>query len=980
MTSSKLPLIALLAVLIAAIAVFLATSGGGDSAPVAELPTAEDPGEPTADVETGAGGEEPAAVREAVSPSAEITSNEGPALDPELRAEMAGFVGRILHHDGKPAAETEVVLYQFDLSLMLGEIEDILGEETIDPDIDAGEATTDGEGRFEIRGAWPRSVYLLHAGVDSDNPTTVIIERTPANRETVDLGDIYLRDGAVVTGVVVDDDDAPVAGALVRVVDLPAQILQMVPIERFDPEGALIVRERQIAVVVGMPSWVKRRFDQLPLPNARTAADGTFRVTGIPAGNNILAVTKPGHLSAVHAGVTLRAGAEKDVGRVRLGIGEEVYGSVTDAAGEAVPGAQVLVAQGGAVPEVFFAGPMLTAGSDGSFALTGFKPGKVIAAARRHPGDPWVATDPQPVLRDLSIVLPKGFDLTVRLTSKAGRPITAPDLDLLPGRTGDGAVIMKRFGFSQPVDLGPRQQVLEDGRYHFAGLPAGRYSLVARAPGHAMSGAQIKLSSSQEITLQLEPESGLMVQVTEQGGRPVRGAAIYCEVRGPRRQEIGELPIVCGRTSSDGRLVASSIPQGQVRISARHPRYGWVHTETRIPAPEIHLVYREPGAIEGVLTEGGNVPETGKWTIVTERRYTEGRGAMEEMPRLAAPDAKGAFTITGLQPGEYSLNPINSLSGYGSPGSFMQNMFMARMAGMEEVRYVVASGQTTHVALDTEKQPGAVDGPSARVTGSVIVNGRPATGMRVTGWGQGQISAVVDAGGRFDLGEVRVGDLYLQVMDPDSSDIISRGQLWSKSLQIEENENQDLQISLETASLTGRVTSPDGQPAPGTQVRVAGSVGTEGSARANFYSITDEQGTYSLTKIPAGKYSIRAEHDDLGRGFVDPVTIDLGAQRVDVQLRATVAISGRVDRRVFGENVGRLWLTFVSEKGSQNQSWNGIEDDGSFHFDELIPGTYRARIYANYNGQPSKEFVHDSTVQVGPAGLRGLVLRPVEAK
>jgi hypothetical protein len=279
-----------------------------------------------------------------------------------------------------------------------------------------------------------------------------------------------------------------------------------------------------------------------------------------------------------------------------------------------------------------------------------------------------VIADAQSVTSDLSVVLPQGAVLTVRLTSKAGRAIASPELRLLPGVPGDGAVVLSRFGFSRPVSLAERQETLEDGRIRFTGLPAGRYSLLGRAAGHALAGLEIDLNASQEVTLPLDPETGLLVHVTDRPGRPVRAAAVYVELR-DQSSQLGDMPVPCGQTDATGRLAARGVPPGRVRLSARHPRYGWVHAEARLPGPEVQLVFDEPGAIEGVLTDRGQVPQVGKWTIVGERRMS---GAMPEVPRLAAPDAEGAFAIRGLQPGEYVLRPIDSVSAYKTPGALVQ--------------------------------------------------------------------------------------------------------------------------------------------------------------------------------------------------------------------------------------------------------------------------------------------------------------------
>ena len=977
MSSSKLPLVALL-VILAGVVTFMMMQGD-DNDPVGILPVANDSVEPESPAEVADKGSEnrTAQPREAAAARTALPSaTEAPELDPELQAEMAGFEGRVLHHDGTPAGEHRVILYRFDTNGIMGEINDVLSDEVIDPDVDAGEAMTDVEGRFKISGVWPRSVYLLYAGVGGENPTAKVVERTPRNREVIDLGDIYLRDGAIVTGIIVDEDEAPIAGALVRIVDLPPQIMQMVPIERFDPEGAIIVQERQSLLVLEMPSWVKKRFDQLPLPAALTAADGSFRVTGIePGNNNVVVATKRGLLSVIRPGIQLKAGKEKDLGSLRMELGEEVYGSVTDASGDPIAGAEILIAQGGAVGEVHFSAPPMRSSADGSFTAAGFKTGKVIAAARRRPGDPWVISNAQSVMRDLNIVLSQGHNLTVRLNSTAGRPIENVELDLFPGRSNDGAIVMKRFGFSKPVATEDNLEILPDGRYRFTDIPAGDYQLIARAPGHAVGGQQIKLTAHAETTLQLEPESGLMVRATQRNGTPIRSVMIYVETRGERRQQVGDMPIPAGRTDSDGRIAVAGVTRGTFRLSARHPRYGWVHADANIPGPEVHLIFDEPGSIVGVLTEKGQVPDPAKWTLVAQRSGQ--RGAMPEMPKMTMAGAEGAFEMTGLQPGEYRIEVIESLQKFSTPGSFMQSMVMGgRLAGMQQQTYIVASGQTTHVSLDTEKGPTVVDGPSGRISGTMMVNGLPAEGMAVTGWSNGRVHATVDASGQFDLGQVRVGHIYLEAMDPKRVTILSQGSLWSNSVQVEENKDHTLNINIQTGSLTGMVIAPDGSPATGTQVRVRGQIAgqAKNSGTAHFNAISDENGQFEFDQVPAGKFNITAEHEQLGSGYVETFDLTTGPQRRDVRLEATVVVTGHLDRKSLGENITYCWLTFQAESGNGDQKWTQLGEDGTFQVDNLIPGSYHATVWVNYDGSPGAQFEQTARIQVGTGGLDGITL------
>ena len=183
----------------------------------------------------------------------------------------------------------------------------------------------------------------------------------------------------------------------------------------------------------------------------------------------MLVVTQRGWPPLLETGVRLREGEEKDVGALTLKEGEEVYGKVVDGAGNAVVGADVLVGQGGVAGEAYFAIAAGPSGADGSFTVAGFKSGKVIGAARRQAGDPWVIADPQPVLKDMVIALPATFELTLRLSSKSGHAIGEPEFRVLPGYSGGPA------RDSRPVPL--FQNV---GQWPFLSVDRSRW--VARRP------------------------------------------------------------------------------------------------------------------------------------------------------------------------------------------------------------------------------------------------------------------------------------------------------------------------------------------------------------------------------------------------------------------------------------------------------------------------------------------------------------------
>lgn len=983
--SPKLWLI-LLAVVLAGAATFFLLRDEQTALPDAGLPSepvAADPSAvttPTAEPPA----EQPA--REAVQTRDAAATGTETIADPEIRAALAGFTGRVLNHDKTPAAETRVLLYRFDVDALLGDVEDVLGQVTRAPDVDAGEASTDADGRFTIRGVWPRSMYLLYAGVGTDNPTPRVVERTPGTGELLDLGDIVLRNGAILTGQLVDEEGKGVGGAEVRVVDIPAQFMQMVPFERFHPEGAIIVRESSTELVVDMPDWVAERFAQLPIPTARTASDGTFRVTGIEPGTNFMVATHSGYAPLAKPGLSLKAGIEKDVGTVTIREGEEAWGVVVDQSGQPVPDAEVLVGQAGAIGRIYFAHPSVRSNAEGEFSLLGFKAGKIVAAARREPGDPWVLEGPHPITADLQVTLPSTFALTVRLTSSTGAPIGDPEFKLVGGAEGAGALEMARFGFVEAVGIDASMERTEDGRFVFRDLLAGQYSLMTHSPGHAVAVTEFEITRDHEETIQLEPDAGLVVVVHGPHNQPIRSAAVYCQSRAQR----GDMPIPFGRTPASGKLALTGMPRGEVEISARHPKYGWAHAEAHVPGPEVVLKFESPGALTGILTEAGDVPTPGEWTVMVNRQRAGGpRRAMPEMPRLSIPNAEGEFSLEGLSPGQYRVEVMETLGQFTSPGTFMQTMMGGFMfEDRPEAEVVIVSGQTSHVALDTEVAEEPIDGPSALITGSVMINGQPGTGLVVGGWSQRRVQTEVDASGLFDLGRVAEGHLYLTLYEPNSQDSFSPfggHTLWSRNIEVEGNKDVNLDIQVSTGTLEGHVSDPDGNLASGVQVQAmgvltdaSGSSG-ENAATANFVAMTDENGRFQFERIPLGTYSVRAQDESRGLGSAEAVPVNAGLQTVDIRLLSTVTVSGTVDLTAFAQKPDSMWLTFntVNENSFGGQ-WSEVED-GAFTVDNLAPGKYRVSMWVNYRGErESESFEHDGTIVVANHDMENVVLNPVQ--
>ncbi len=978
-----------LLVLLVGFAVYLFGSGGGSPTPSPVVPVAPDAAtaSTTADAST--------AVNATTADTGETDRREvttgrtaGEDLDPAYLAALSGFRGRVLGADGKPVEDTLVALYEFSPdSILVPNVDVFVDQGTAEPKIDAGETRTDSEGRFELLRVLPRSMYLLHAAVDSDAPAWRIVQRTPGPGEVVDLGDIVLANLAVLTGEVFGPDGEPVEGALVRAVDLPGSVLTFVPIERLDPTGALIVTEDG-GHVIEAPPWFEKRFEELPLARTTTGADGKFRLTGVVPGSNLVAVTKPGLLSNVRPRVLVEPGEEKDLGRLRLPEGEFAAGKVVDEDGKPIVDAQVLVASRSPSAPVHFASFATPTDEQGKFELGGMPPGEAIVAARRDKGEPWKIVGPGPVAQDFTVELPSRYDLTLLVVGPDGEPIPKPRLQVLRGQLDQGAVEMAMWGVTRPIPLDDRTETTDKGATVLRELPRGSYSILVAGPGCATTGVEVELTADAERTVELKASIGLAVKVLDPSGAPVRHASIYVEARGPRPR-LPNMPVNAGFTNKAGELRIDDVRSSSVKVSASYPAYGDVESELKLPsnAPLV-LQFAAPGSILGVLTDGGAVPAPGKWTVVAMRRH----GSMDAMPKMRVPDAEGKFHFTALTPGDYQLAAIPTLDVVTSPGKLMEFMMtMSFQRQPEETAVSLAPGAVAQVAFDATAKP-PVTGPSARISGFVTLDGRPATNCFITGWAeQGhRLMAEIDTAGRFDLGLVPAGSVNLQVQAKPSGDPFQfgprGGSLWQTSMKLEDGKDQDLTIELSTTTIEGVVLLADGSPAVGARVSGNGRLADASEHQGygiQFRARTDDHGRFQAEQVAAGTWSIQASLENQ-RGGIDGIVAEpgVGARDVRIELHRTYRVKGTCDLSAFGDKPRRwAWLQFMSKdpNGPTRYQGSGIRPDGSFEVNGLEPGTYTVQVYVQTGDDDGASGSHEdpNPIVVTDHDVEGVTVRPV---
>jgi len=957
------------------------------------------PPAPTIGSETPSGAVGPAAASTGVATAAtegDRATREavasGPALlldDPEIRAGLCGFKGRIVDHLKNPVADCGVRIYRGAMDSVLPSDPDLFAPTSnYVPNYVAGETRTQSDGKWQLTGVWPRAFYLLFAGLGTDCPVHQIVTRTPSPGEIVDLGDIVLPHAGVIVGTVNDDNGEPLPGALVRAADLPGTLAAFFPVERFDPEGALLVREPNFPQrVLEMPGWVKAAFDQLPIPTTRTDGDGRFRLVGVVPGSNLLATTASGFLSDMKPSVIVRAGQEKDVGTIRMKRGEELVGKVVDTAGKAIADAEVLAGSTLSMAPVDLACRVGRSDADGKFSGQGFAPGKVTVAARRGKGHAWTLAEPQSILGEVVVALPATFALVATVLLADGKPAATTRLQLLQGRAGNGAAEMFLLGFVPPIDLKDRTSALGEGRWKIDNLLPGAYTLVVDAPGHAHAFATFDLATTDAaVKIDLVTPKHFTVQVLGPEDRPIKNALIYGESRGGA--DGIDMPVLCGRTRDDGVLIIDKLRADELRVSAEHPKWGAVHGSVKL-GESLTLRMLPPGALTGIVRENGKPPEPGKFTLALERRGGgEARGPLDSVPPLVTPGLDGTFAVQALQPGEYSVQAIKALDGLRSPGGvfgFAQEMMIAN--NLPRAQAQVRSGETAQVVLEAGEKP--IDGPTAQLAGTLTIDGRLGAGCAITAQANNRrFSARVDARGRFDFGTVPAGELRLEVLPATDGTLLDVSEeLWAGHVDLAAGDVRELPIDIATTTIQGMCVDQAGAPVAGVSVRAEGRLGDEKRmSHLHRSTPTDARGEFRFDRVVAGSwtFSVRGQRGGM-RARLEPIVVASGVPVTDLRivLQPAIHVRGKVDLTPFGNHKPRwIWIEVSKvpdDAGpeARGEYVDGIGVDvgtGAFDTESLTAGRYRLRMHGEVAPREQGEWTMEDLV-VPPTGLTDVMLR-----
>ncbi len=499
---------------------------------------------------------------------------------------------------------------------------------------------TGEDGTFAVSGLRP---VPHRVSIHAEGYVSVVAEaREPGG----DPARFALRRSAILAGVVVDEQDRPVAGAQVEAVGTAesggeltlsgaelafrealfhAQLEGPLPVE---PSGELGVT---LGAVPPIPLGDGGAEGGPPAPAGSfvTDSEGRFRLTGVPPGRLQLVARHPSYAPGESAPVLVTEGSVREEITIRLPAGGSIDGRVVDERG--FPIGHVRVEMHGEhepYPR------MALAAEDGTFRFEGALGTTTLTA---YPSDRPAARKTLPVR--------SGEELEVELRLEG-------ELVILAARTVDSRgfpvpgvrVTLRSLRASTPV----RRVALsgEDGTLELVGLPPPPWRVEAEHDDYASVVLAQVGSAEEELRVTLPSGAAIRGEVRD-GWEDAAVAGALVTLRGGAR-------VRRTRTDAEGKFELPRLPAGDYELLVEHEGYLPAGRPVALAAGPVGLedLEIEPvelargGAVSGEVVDAVGAPVAG-----AEVAWGDPPGWAEAVRT----DARGGFSMHGLPPGDVSV-------------------------------------------------------------------------------------------------------------------------------------------------------------------------------------------------------------------------------------------------------------------------------------------------------------------------------------
>ncbi len=572
-----------------------------------------------------------------------------------------------------------------------------------------------------------------------------------------------------------------------------------------------------------------------------------------------------------------------------------------------------------------------------------------------------------------------GVTVSGRIVSTDGSPVAGAQL----------ALEMKRIELGRLRDERRSGATGTDGRFKFAGIATGTTVVLRATPLAALEvkSQPVRLSATDHDFGTLVAARGAAVRgiVLTAHGAPAAGVRVVAE-RAKRPSAFsffrnGFEPPASGQraamSDSEGRFCIQGLPTDQLRVSAREEGSA-LGTETAAEsgADDLKLVLPEGAERRGLITDeagtaiSGAVVRVSEGAPATELADFEGNGPPRVRPQRLSTDASGRFHLKNVPVDLHLKASVACERFLPAQVELMQGETTIRLRRAGVVWGVVKSSEG--VALTsfnatvrrgawenfdpadgaTRTQPKALSGAEAAALACVpltdgiyAVSNLTEAAFTLTFTADGHarvrydnVAAAAGTVQRLDVTLDKQCEVAGVVIDPAGATVAGARVSFNSSSGVS---GQSQQAREAMVSFPGRVA-----PASAPTAR--------NSDAAMQHVVSDAEGRFKITGLPAGSGSLIAEHDL----FADSERLSVklpqeSPEALRLALRAGGSIEGLVKDEE-GKALPHATITAraVREKGDRRPMQDELQSianaEGKYRIDGVIPGPWDLRL----DGQP----------------------------
>jgi len=428
--------------------------------------------------------------------------------------------------------------------------------------------------------------------------------------------------------------------------------------------------------------------------------------------------------------------------------------------------------------------------------------------------------------------------------------------------------------------------------------------------------------------------------VTADNGRPVKRARVFvtaAELPGGRGMLTDDTGVFDLTELPAGRYTLTVSKSGYVSLSygQRRPLQAGTPLQLgdgqQLKGVEFHLP--RGGVISGRIVDEDGEPVAGATVRILRYQYLQGDRRLTPAG-TGQTDDRGQYRVWGLMPGDYYVNALTRLAGFGGRGAF-------------------------------GPPPG---GPAAGGPGA----GGPGGGRG----GRGGDFASMFGGGQ-DPEQVNYAPTYY----PSATSVNDARPVTVGVSQEVNDINVNLQL-VRTSRIAGRVMNPDGTPSSAGNINAIpdGAGGRGGQIGMTYGSRIQWDGSFAIANVPPGRYVLRARGDDNDPPYfgTQPLTVN-GADVSDVSLvlSAGATISGTVTFQPGSNPVPDITQVRIGAPSTDQGSFGPqasarVDKDGRFSLAGVSTGPHLIRAQGNMRGWSLKSVTMDGRdVTDTPLEVRG---------